>query len=134
MRIALSASQSQIMEHATPEESEDGQDLDEDSGRKQEQLRRLDMAQEAVLSAIGFMSENERQKKGIERRDKGIFSLATGAGLVNYHLPLPLSCQRNQILVNFILDDKVTNLRRFDMRKNRICLYFRIVGDGQDGR
>jgi hypothetical protein len=104
MRIALSANQSQIQEPVTPPESEDGIDYEElETAHKQERLRRLDMAQEAVLSAIGFMSDNDRLKKGNVTRDKDVLSISTVCGLVNFHLPLPLSCQRNQILVPFIM-------------------------------
>ena len=100
MRIALSANQSQIQEPVTPTESDDGESDDDERAAvsKKEKIHRLDVAQEAILSAIGFMSDAERLKKGPDG-DKDVFSMATLCGLVNYHLPLPLSSQRNQALV-----------------------------------
>src|SRR5271167_1270137 len=101
MRIALSADQPQIQEPVTPSESDDGMDEDEiATASKNEKIQRIDIAQEAILSAIGFMSDAERLEKGPDR-DKDIFSMSTLCGLINYHLPLPLSSQRNQILVPF---------------------------------
>lgn len=99
MRIALSEDQPQIQEPVTPNESDD--DMDEDeiaAASKSERIQRIEIAQEAILSAIGFMSDAERLKKGHDRK-KDIFSMSTLCGLINYHLPLPLSSQRNQILV-----------------------------------
>lgn len=100
VRIALSANQSQIQEPVTPSESDDGMDEDEiAAASKLEKIQRIDIAQEAILSAIGFMSDAERLKKGHDR-NKDILSMSTFCGLINYHLPLPLSSQRNQILVS----------------------------------
>ena len=99
MRIALSANQSQIQEPVTPAESDDGEEDELAAASKNENIQRLELAQEAILSAIGFMSDAERIKKRSESSNKDILSVATLCGLVNYHLPLPLSCQRNQILV-----------------------------------
>jgi hypothetical protein len=99
MRIALSASQPQIQEPVTPSESDDGMDEDEiAAASKHEKIQRIDIAQEAILSAIGFMSEEERLKRGPDR-NKDTFSMSTLCGLINYHSQLPLSSQRNQILV-----------------------------------
>jgi hypothetical protein len=67
---------------------------------KMDKIQRREAAQEAVLSAIGFMSDAERLKKTNESSHKEVFSIATICGLVDYHLPLPLSCQRNSILVH----------------------------------
>ena len=129
MRIALSASQSQIIEPITPPESENGVEQEQTEGScKHGHLHQLEMAQEAVLSAIGFMSENERLKKGIERREKDIFSMTTAAGLVNYHMPLPLTCQRYQILVSVHLEVEA-EFRHFDTMISRISLCFEIVGE-----
>ena len=99
MRIALSANQSQIQEPVTPAESDDGEEDELAVASKHENMQRLDLAQEAILSAIGFMSDAERLKKGSESITKDVLSVATLCGLVNYHLPLPLSCLRNQVLV-----------------------------------
>jgi len=100
LRVALSANQTQIQESVTPNDSDDEGDLEElAAAAKLDKLQRLDAAQEAVLSAIGFMSDAERQKKNNESSHKDVFSIATICGLVDYHLPLPLSCQRNSILV-----------------------------------
>jgi hypothetical protein len=99
MRIALAANQSQIQEPVTPAESDDDEDDDGGSLSKNDKIQMLDMAQEAVLKAIGFMTDAERSKKNSERNNKDILSIATICGLVNYHLPLPLSCQRNSSLV-----------------------------------
>ena len=100
MRIALCASQRQIQEPVTPSEADDDQDdVELPEVRKFRKVQRLDMAQEAVLGAIGFMSDVETLKKSAEG-NKDAFSVATLCGLVNYHLPLVLSSQRNQILVH----------------------------------
>src|SRR5438046_1555744 len=100
LRIALSASQRQIQESVTPSESDDDQDdADLPEIRKFRKVQRLDRAQEAVLGAIGIMSDGERLRKSTES-NKGAFSIATLCGLVNYHLSLLLSSQRNQILVH----------------------------------
>ena len=99
MRIALSANQSQIQESVTPAESDDGEEEELAVTSKNENIQKLDIAQEAILSAIGFMSDAERLKKSTESNNKDVLSIATLCGLVNYQLPFPLSCQRNQILV-----------------------------------
>jgi len=99
LRIALSANQSQIQEPVTPTESDDGEEDDLATTAKNENIHRLDIAQEAILSAIGFMSDAERLTKGAESNNRNVFSVATFCGLINYHLHLPLSCPRNQILV-----------------------------------
>lgn len=108
MRIALSANQSQIVEPVTPNESDDEDEDEIAAALKNEKIHRLDLAQEAVLSAVGFLSDAERQKKGIEADNKDALSMATVCGIINYHLPLPLSCQRNQILVCKNLEIVVT--------------------------
>lgn len=99
MRMALSANQCQIQEPVTPAESDDGEEDELAVTSKHENMQRIDLAQEAILSAIGFMSDAERLKKGSENNSKDVLSVATLCGLVNYHLPLPLSCLRNQVLV-----------------------------------
>jgi hypothetical protein len=100
MRIALSAAQSQIVEAVTPTESDDEDEDERAAASKNEKIHKLELAQEAVLGAVGFLSEAERQKKGNEVDTRDAFSMATVCGIINYHLPLPLSCQRNQILVH----------------------------------
>jgi hypothetical protein len=99
LRIALSANQSQIQEPVTPTESDDGEDDELAALSKAENTQRLEMAQEAILGAIGFSSDAERPKKGADGIKENFFSMATLCGIINYHLPLPLSSQRNQILV-----------------------------------
>ena len=101
MRIALSAHQPQIQEPVTPAESDDGEEDELAAASKNENTQRLEIAQDAILTAIGFMSDAEGLKKGAESNNKDILSIAAFCGLVNYHLPLPLSCLRNQILVGF---------------------------------
>jgi hypothetical protein len=99
MRMALSANQAQIQEPVTPAESDDGEEDDLAATVKNENIQRLELAQEAIFNAIGFVSDAERIKKSSESNNNDVLSVATLCGLVNYHLPLPLSCQRNQILV-----------------------------------
>lgn len=100
IRIALSANQSQIQETVTPTELED-EGLSEEElavNSKNEKIQRFDLAQGAVLSAIGFMSD-EARKKEAESGAKDLLTMASAYQFVNYFLPLPLTCQRNQILV-----------------------------------
>jgi hypothetical protein len=99
MRIALSANQTQILEPVTPAESDDGQE-DPDVAMKQGHIRHLDVAQEAVLSAIGFMTDAQRQKKSNEANGQGVLGIGTICGLINYHVALPMSCQRNSSMVS----------------------------------
>ena len=102
LRVALSANQAQIQETVTPTESDDDEDDPDElaATAKMDKIQQLDAAQEAVLSAIGFMSDAERLKKTNESSHKEVFSIATICGLVDYHLPLPLSCHRNSVLVH----------------------------------
>ena len=59
--------------------------------------QKFDLAQGAVLSAIGLLSEE--RKKETESGFQDLPLVAAACQFVNYALPLPLSCQRNQILV-----------------------------------
>ena len=58
-----------------------------------DKIQRREAAQEAVLSAIGFMSDAERLKKTNKSSHKEVFSIATIdiCGLVDYHLYTPSS-------------------------------------------
>ena len=123
IRIALAAHQFQIEEPITPTESEDVTEEQLAAAAKKDKIERLDVAQEAVLSAIGFMSGAER-KQVIEQKEKDIFSISTACGLINYHLPLPVSCQRYQVMVgtrNIYLIVEYANFRHFDTSISRIC-------------
>lgn len=98
LRIALSASQSQIQESVTPTSSDDGYDEEADAvALRNEKIQRFEAAQGAVLSAIGLLSEEK--KKEAETTFQDLPLVAAACQFVNYALPLPLSCQRNQILV-----------------------------------
>jgi hypothetical protein len=99
VRIALSANQSQIQE--TIDDLEVG-DEDLAANLKSFKIQRFDMAQGDVLSAIGFMSDEARKKES-ESGEKDLLTMASACQLVNYFLPLPLYCQRNQILVYLCL-------------------------------
>ena len=134
LRVALSANQAQIQEYVTPHDSDDEDDPEQlAAAAKMEKIQRLDAAQEAVLSAIGFMSDAERLKKTNENSQKDVFSLATVCGLVNYHLPLPLSCQRNSILV-CQYQKEGTNFRLFGVMISRIYHFSDRLGGELDGR
>lgn len=114
IRIALAAHQPQILEPVTPADSEDG--LEEQLAAvtaKSEKIQRIDGAQEAVLSAIGFMSGAER-KKAREQEERNIFSVSAVCGFINYHLPLPLACQRYQAMVFPALDFLIQTFRHVD--------------------
>lgn len=134
MRVALSANQAQIQEPVTPNDSDNEEDPEElAAAAKMDKIQRLDAAQEAVLSAIGFMSDAERLKKTNESSHKEVFSIATICGLVDYHLPLPLSCQRNSILVLQILGIRADS-RRFEFTINHIFRFYEGVGGELVGR
>jgi hypothetical protein len=113
LRIALSANQFQLID--PPSDTEDDDDdpsleplppgptvkgkrkPDPATVAKHNHQTRLDAAQEAILSAIGFMTESGVKKE--ESVDKGGGWVSTFVGLVTYHLPLPMYSQRNQALV-----------------------------------
>jgi len=109
LRIALSANQSQLVDAADDAEGEDiiqadptsdmfTVKLDPSTHKKIRYQGKLDAAQEAILSAIGFMTEPD-VKKTEEEREKDGASISTFVGLITYHLPLPMYSQRNQALV-----------------------------------
>lgn len=98
VRIALQANQSQILEAVTPTGSDDGIDDDLAVVSKNEKIQQFDVAQGAVLQAIGFMSD-EARKKDIDTRDKERFNISSACQVVEYILPFPFVCQRNQIQV-----------------------------------
>ena len=101
LRIALAATKSQVQETVTPEELS-GDEGDEETSAvtaKSEKIHELEAAQEAVFSAVGFITEADQLRKSQDRKKSGVFNLATVCGFVHYHLALPLSCHRNLGLV-----------------------------------
>ena len=107
VRIALSANQSQIQDTLTaPDYFDDFGVSDEELAvnSKNDKIQRFDLAQGAVLSAIGFMSDEARRRES-ESGDKDFLTMASACQFVNYFLPLPLSCQRNQILVYLVYNN-----------------------------
>lgn len=98
LRIALSANQSQIEEPATPGESESEDEEEIALVSKNEKIQRFDLAQAAILNAIGF-SNDESRKKDLETQENELLTISSACQIVNYLLPLPLSCLRNQVLV-----------------------------------
>jgi hypothetical protein len=98
LRIALQANQSQVQEPVTPTGSDDGMDEDLAVASKNEKIAQFEVAQGAVLRAIGFMSD-EARKKEIDAGDKELWDISSACQLVNYILPFPFACQRNQIQV-----------------------------------
>jgi len=107
LRIALCAKQAQLVDAPDDDEEEDIQadptsdmtvKLDPSTQKKIKYQGKLDAAQEAILSAIGFMTEPD-VKKTEEEREKDGASISTFVGLITYHLPLPMYSQRNQALV-----------------------------------
>jgi len=114
VRIALSANQSQIQETLTsPDYFDDFGVTDEELvvNSKIDKIQRFDLAQGAVLSAIGFMSDEARKKES-ESGEKDLLTMASACQFVNYFLPLPLSCQRNQILTFRIYNPSYLSLLR----------------------
>jgi hypothetical protein len=105
VRIALTANQSQIQESAPPSDSEEYGVSEEELAvnSKNEKIQKFDLAQGAVLSAIGFMSD-EARKKEAESGEKDLLNISSACQFVNYFLPLPLTCQRNQILVSLFIN------------------------------
>jgi hypothetical protein len=122
LRIALSAKQSQLTD---PPSSSDHNDDDGDgdiqpsangeqttklgpSTAKLSNQAKLDAAQEAILSAIGFMTDSGL-KRTDEKRDREGVSISTFVGLITYHLPLPMYSQRNQALVTTPLPGRLNS-------------------------
>jgi hypothetical protein len=97
LRIALAANQHQIEEPRTPTYSEADED-EQTLALKNDKIHRFDLAQGAILSAIGFKSD-EARKKDLETQEQEILSVSSACQIVNYILPLPFACLRNQILV-----------------------------------
>jgi hypothetical protein len=111
LRIALSANQSQLIDPPSDAEDNDSPTLeglskddslidknhDPATVAKINHQTKLDAAQEAILSAIGFMTESGVKKE--EGGEMGGGGISTFVGLVTYHLPLPMYSQRNQALV-----------------------------------
>jgi len=100
LRVALSANQAQIEEPVTPGESESESEDEEEIAlvSKNEKIQRFDLAQAAILNAIGF-SNDESRKKDLETQENELLTISSACQIVNYLLPLPLSCLRNQVLV-----------------------------------
>jgi hypothetical protein len=113
VRIALAANQSQIQESATPSDSEDYGVSEEELAvsSKNEKIQKFDLAQGAVLSAIGFSSTQARVAE-VESGEKDLLNVSSACQFVNYFLPLPLTSQRNQILVCPFLTS-VTDFKAF---------------------
>ena len=129
LRIALAANQAQIEEPRTPTESEAEED-ERVLYAKNDKIQRFDMAQGAILNAIGFKSD-EARKKDLESQEKELLLLSSVCQSVNYILPLPLASQRNQILV-LDLYSAVANWRHFvPSIISRTFLCFEGVGAGQ---
>lgn len=109
LRIALSANQSQLVDPPSDDDEEDllqtdptsetSVKLDSATAAKLKHQTKLDAAQEAILSAIGFMTDSG-VKKTEEEREKEAAGISTFVGLITYHLPLPMYSQRNQALVS----------------------------------
>ena len=93
LRIALAANQNQIAEAWEPTESE-SETLDS----KNDRIHRFDLAQGAILNAIGFKSD-EARKKELESQENEILTISSALQICNYIFPIPFACQRNQIMV-----------------------------------
>ena len=132
LRIALQANQPQVQEPVTPTGSDDGmEDLELEAGSlKKDKIQQFDVAQGAVLQAIGFMSD-EARKKDVDASDTEPLNVASAYQVVSYILPFPFVSQRNQIQVRRVLDD--IDCRHFGMGMHLTCLFFEIVVELLDG-
>jgi hypothetical protein len=109
----------------TPTGSDDGMEEDLAVASKNEKIAQC-LSGGCLGRAIGFMGD-EGPKKEIDAGDNESLDISSACQIVNYILPFPFACQRNQIQVHH--QGRTTDCRQSGITMPHIYRFFDTVGE-----